>query len=97
VPILDPLRIWDSPFIFCHDLPLTRSTPLTGEQIRAIADAIGDTEDGLTGSEIAHLLAACQITDTDWAATRQPALLARASSAIRNDPALDSLTHHATS
>jgi DNA invertase Pin-like site-specific DNA recombinase len=44
---------------------------LSGEQIRAIADALGDTEDGLTGSEIAHLLAACQITDTDSAATKR--------------------------
>jgi uncharacterized protein (TIGR02391 family) len=44
---------------------------LTGEQIRAIADALGETEAGLTGSEIAHLLATCQITDTDPTATKR--------------------------
>jgi uncharacterized protein (TIGR02391 family) len=44
---------------------------LTGEQIRAIADALGDTELGLTGSEITHLLATCQITDTDPTATKR--------------------------
>jgi uncharacterized protein (TIGR02391 family) len=44
---------------------------LTADQIRAIADALGDTCEGLTGPEIAHLLSACQITDTDPAATKR--------------------------
>lgn len=35
----------------------------TASQLRAIADALGDTDAGLTGSEIAHLLAVCSITD----------------------------------
>ncbi len=43
----------------------------TAEQIRAIADALGDTEEGLTGSEIGHLLAASKITDTDPIATKR--------------------------
>ncbi len=41
------------------------------EQVRAIADALGDTTDGLTGSEIGHLLATCNITDTDPALTKR--------------------------
>jgi uncharacterized protein (TIGR02391 family) len=44
---------------------------LTGEQIRAIADALGETDDGLNGSEIAQLLASCQITDIDPTATKR--------------------------
>ncbi|WP_198516922.1 hypothetical protein [Sinorhizobium meliloti] len=32
--------------------------------MQAIADALGDTEHGLTGSEIAHLLATVKIIDT---------------------------------
>ena len=38
---------------------------------RAIADALGDTSDGLTGSEIAHLLAVCEIADTDPELTKR--------------------------
>ncbi len=41
------------------------------EQVRAIADALGDTTDGLTGSEIGHLLATCKITDPDPALTKR--------------------------
>jgi uncharacterized protein (TIGR02391 family) len=37
----------------------------THEQLRAIADALGDTEEGLTGSEIAHLLQTSKIADVD--------------------------------
>jgi|SRR5665213_305206 len=33
-------------------------------QLQAIADALGDTADGLTGSEIAHLLRTCRMIDT---------------------------------
>ncbi|MDE3812292.1 TIGR02391 family protein [Sinorhizobium meliloti] len=36
----------------------------TQSQLQAIADALGDTEHGLTGSEIAHLLATVKIIDT---------------------------------
>ncbi len=36
---------------------------LTQTQIQAIADALGDTEEGLTGSEIGHLLKTCKILD----------------------------------
>lgn len=35
----------------------------TQSQLQAIADALGDTSDGLTGSEIAHLLATCRMLD----------------------------------
>jgi uncharacterized protein (TIGR02391 family) len=35
----------------------------TQSQLQAIADALGETNDGLTGSEIGHLLNSCRITD----------------------------------
>lgn len=35
----------------------------TQDQLQAIADALGDTERGLTGPEIEHLLASCKISD----------------------------------
>lgn len=40
-------------------------------QLEAIAAALGDTSDGLTGSEIAHLLATCRIVDTDPTLTKR--------------------------
>jgi uncharacterized protein (TIGR02391 family) len=43
----------------------------TQSQLQAIADALGDTEDGLTGSEIAHLLATARIADTDPQLTKR--------------------------
>jgi uncharacterized protein (TIGR02391 family) len=47
------------------------STFFTEGQLRAIADALGDTTDGLSGSEIAELLAVCQIVDVDPAITKR--------------------------
>lgn len=46
-------------------------TSFTQAQLEAIADALGDTNDGLTGSEIAHLPVVCQITDTDPSLTKR--------------------------
>jgi hypothetical protein len=43
----------------------------TQPQIRAIADALGDTSDGLTGSEIAELLTICSTADVDPALTKR--------------------------
>jgi uncharacterized protein (TIGR02391 family) len=43
----------------------------TQAQLQAIADALGDTDDGLTGSEIAHLLATCAIPDIDPTMTKR--------------------------
>jgi uncharacterized protein (TIGR02391 family) len=40
-------------------------------QLEAIAAALGDTSDGLTGSEIAHLLATCSIVDVDPTLTKR--------------------------
>ncbi len=37
----------------------------TAPQLEAIAEALGDTADGLTGSEIGYLLASAKIADTD--------------------------------
>jgi uncharacterized protein (TIGR02391 family) len=46
-------------------------TCFTQEQLQGIADALGDTDDGLTGTEIAHLLATCRIADVDPAMTKR--------------------------
>lgn len=46
-------------------------TCFTQTQLQAIADALGDTADGLTGTEIAHLLETCGIADADPAMTKR--------------------------
>ena len=46
-------------------------TCFTQTQMQAIADALGDTNDGLTGSEIAHLLETCKIADVDPTQTKR--------------------------
>ena len=43
----------------------------TQEQLQAIADALGDTDEGLTGSEIAHLLSSAKISDVEPAQTKR--------------------------
>jgi uncharacterized protein (TIGR02391 family) len=43
----------------------------TQSQLQALADALGDTSEGLTGSEIGHLLATCGIEDTDPGVTKR--------------------------
>ena len=45
------------------------------DQLEAIAQALGDTAEGLTGSEIGHLLRVCEITDTDFSMTKWKRLL----------------------
>lgn len=51
---------------------MSESMPcFSAAQLRAIADALGDTSAGLTGSEISHLLSICQIVDTDPSATKR--------------------------
>jgi hypothetical protein len=40
-------------------------------QLEAIAAALGDTSDGLKGTEIAHLLATCSIGDVDPTLTKR--------------------------
>lgn len=42
----------------------TPNLSFTQVQLTAICDALGHTDQGLTGSEIAHLLATCHIADT---------------------------------
>lgn len=44
-------------------------------QLEAIAQALGDTSEGLTGSEIGHLLQVCEIEDTDPDITKWKRLL----------------------
>ncbi|RUW02781.1 TIGR02391 family protein [Mesorhizobium sp. M1A.F.Ca.IN.022.05.2.1] len=44
---------------------------LTQDQLQAIADALADTSEGLTGSEIAFLLQSCRIKDTDASMTKR--------------------------
>lgn len=43
----------------------------TQSQLESIADVLGDTNDGLTGSEISHLLQTCQITDVSLGLTKR--------------------------
>lgn len=43
----------------------------TQSQLQAIADALGDTDLGLTGSELGHLLATVKIADTDPQMTKR--------------------------
>ncbi|WP_394890255.1 hypothetical protein ACG873_02515 [Mesorhizobium sp. AaZ16] len=43
----------------------------TRSQFQAIADALGDTTYGLTGSEIGHLLATVKIVGTDPQMTKR--------------------------
>ncbi len=43
----------------------------TQSQLQAIADALGDTSEGLSGSEIAHLLATCGMSDPSPAMTKR--------------------------
>ena len=43
----------------------------TQMQLQAIADALGDTSEGLTGSEIHHLLLTSKIMDIDPPATKR--------------------------
>lgn len=40
-------------------------------QLQAMADALGDTENGLTGSEIGHLLATCRMVDCSPTLTKR--------------------------
>lgn len=40
-------------------------------QLEAIAAALGDTDQGLTGSEMSHLLRTCKMTDPDPALTKR--------------------------
>ena len=44
-------------------------------QLQALADALGATEGGLTGSEIGHLLRVARMTDTDPVSTKRHRLL----------------------
>ena len=44
--------------------------PFNAQHLTAIAKSLGDTSDGLTGSEIAALLVASKIRDTDPGATK---------------------------
>ncbi|CDX38211.1 Ymh [Mesorhizobium sp. ORS 3359] len=43
----------------------------TQDQLQAIADALGDTSAGLTGSEVGFLLRTCEIRDTDPSITKR--------------------------
>jgi len=42
----------------------------TQEQVEAIAKVLGDTYDGLTGAEIAHILKLCKMSDVEPRATK---------------------------
>ncbi len=44
--------------------------PFTADTLEAIAKVLADTHDGLTGSDIAHILQECRIRDTDPVMTK---------------------------
>src|SRR6186997_1880480 len=46
-------------------------TTFTQSQLEALAAALGDTADGLTGPEIGHLLQTCRMEDPDPAITKR--------------------------
>lgn len=48
-----------------------RAICFTVSQLRAVADALGDTNEGLTGSEIGYLLTLCNIADPDPSLTKR--------------------------
>ena len=47
------------------------SRPFTQEQLQALADALGETSEGLTGSEIGHLLRSAKMVDVDPSLTKR--------------------------
>jgi len=47
------------------------SRPFTQEQLQAFADALGDTSEGLIGSEIGHLLRSAKMVDVDSGLTKR--------------------------
>jgi uncharacterized protein (TIGR02391 family) len=49
---------------------MERISPFTSQQLTAICKVLGDTEDGLTGSEIGRLLEECRISDIDPTLTK---------------------------
>ena len=58
--------------------------PFATEHLTALAKILADTDDGLTGSQIAHLLSECSITDVDPSATKWKRLH-NAFAAFQND------------
>lgn len=44
--------------------------PFTAEALEAVAKVLADTHDGISGSEIPHILAQCKIEDTDPTMTK---------------------------
>src|SRR5262245_19291213 len=44
--------------------------PFSAQQLQAMSKVLAETETGLTGSEIAHLLADCRIPDIDESNTK---------------------------
>ena len=44
--------------------------PFSSSDLESIAKVMGDTEDGLTGSEIGHLLSECRVSDVSPTATK---------------------------
>jgi hypothetical protein len=49
----------------------------TQSQLQAIADALGDTSEGLSGSEIKHLLETCRMGDPSSVDDQAPSTLQR--------------------
>lgn len=52
-----------------HD-QMNRIPPFSGQQLESIAQVLGDTDTGLTGTEIGHLLAECRVPDVSPVMTK---------------------------
>lgn len=52
-------------------MSITKSAGFSVSQLESIADALGHTSEGLTGSEITYLLGACKIDDRDPGLTKR--------------------------
>jgi hypothetical protein len=51
---------------------MSNMVPVIEEQVlRTVCDVLGDTEKGLTGTEIGHLLSACGIEDSSESSTKR--------------------------
>ena len=78
-------------------MPKTTVTLFAQSALEAIADALGDTDEGLTGSEIGHLLATCRMKDPTPTMTKRHRLhnAFAASQNERGDRAVLAFMRHA--
>lgn len=77
---------------------MPKQPPFAGEVLEAVAKVLADTHDGLTGREIAHILAQCRVEDTDPGITKWERLynaLAHAQNAVQHGAMVVGFIHKA--